>query len=253
MFVVHRRLLESVCSHQCYHLQEEVMTSGCCVIVQQDNASLYCRDTQGPGITPHRIWIEIIMSTQNEPPHTEDKLLPTPGKVTRENVLSGSFLSFTSSWFQFGCRSHRWHGTSVMVKLKKSTFNCHCCWDLKHSKIVLLYCGTNLQFKMSALGHAGQMAVWGCCDFESLQAENTPLDVSQLLQSDSKRSTTLTLDAHLKSMLHLIFTWQGMLLGWDYVTFYLKLIAIGIQKTKTCLRKDLISVWRLSVKPVHYV
>lgn len=46
MFVVHRSLHESVCSHQCYHLQEEVMTSGCCAIVQQDSASLYRRGTE---------------------------------------------------------------------------------------------------------------------------------------------------------------------------------------------------------------
>lgn len=89
MLVVHRSLLESVCSHLCYHLREEVMTSGCCVIVQQDNASLYRRgtDTHSPVTASHRIRIEITMSAQNQPPHTEDKLLHIPEKVTIEIVF----------------------------------------------------------------------------------------------------------------------------------------------------------------------
>lgn len=81
-------------SHWRYNLQQEVMTSGCCVIAHRHIASLYFTRSEASlhqaGVCLYNI-DDIIMSSQNETTNTGAKSLQTPDQV-----------GTTRFWFVFG-------------------------------------------------------------------------------------------------------------------------------------------------------
>lgn len=102
------------------------MTSGCCVVVHRDTASLYHTQTQTYTRTEHSslyragVWllnISIIMSSQSESTSTGDNLLQTPAQVwTTMHYNIWTFLKFTKYLFHFGSLPPSLYGAVAMAK-----------------------------------------------------------------------------------------------------------------------------------------
>lgn len=163
-----------VISHWRYHLQQEVMTSGCCVIV--DNTSPYHIHTHRERVQSTLYQAEvrlsdinIIMSRQSESTSTGDNQLQTPEKVMitiHFSVLNCCFILLSAALLKF---------TMMMMtfRLKHGHLNV----QISSFKFVILFiflsmsqvkiCQMTFTNRTQTLSHVIQMAIWRCCDFDS--------------------------------------------------------------------------------------